>query len=504
MNTELENFEAEADPETPKLNLDVKVDTVSACERHVTVTVSREDIDRYFRDKFDEIAPKAEVPGFRLGKAPRQLLENRFRKQIANQVKGALLMDSFAQINEQQEFSAISEPDFDYEVINLPDEGPFIFEFNIEVRPDFELPEYKGMELKKYSTSATEQETDRAVNELLEEFGDLEPVDEPAELGDLVVVNVASYAEGKRLSHEEELEIRIKPTLSLADATIDGFDKLMVGAKAGETVKTSIVMGESSLNESLHGQTVELEFEVLDVKRLNTNDLESVAAKLGAQSVEELRAQIGNYQNKRLEYQQRQFMREQISELLTESAEWSLPNDLLKRQARRELERKVLEMRRSGFNESQIRAQENYLRQNAIAKTEMMLKEHFILERIAEVENIQETDEDYDLEIVQIAAQRNDSPRRVRAALERNGQMDALRNMIIEQKVIDLIVEHAKTVSVEPEPAAAGTLDDSTAIDFFVAGDGDSDIPEAKYDDQSENNLPSVGKTERKDGTRKS
>lgn len=118
-------------------------------------------------------------------------------------------------------------------------------------------------------------------------------------------------------------------------------------------------------------------------------------------------------------------------------------------------------------------------------KTETMLKEHFILERIAEAENIEETDADFQLEIAKIAAQRNDSPRRVRARLERSGQMDALRNMIIEQKVLALIEDNAKIKAVKPETDKAAA--ETVAIDFFVSGaNAGEEIPEAKYDDGGE------------------
>ncbi len=77
------------------------------------MTVPREDIDRYFDNEFSELMPKAAVPGFRAGHAPRKLVETRFRKDVAEQVKSSLLMDSMAQVNEEQDLSAISEPDFD-------------------------------------------------------------------------------------------------------------------------------------------------------------------------------------------------------------------------------------------------------------------------------------------------------------------------------------------------------------------------------------------------------
>src|SRR5204863_5047298 len=93
--TATENAEGEAPEESQepqKLNLDVKIDTKSACERHVTVTVPREDIERYYDKSYSELMTTAAIPGFRAGRAPRKLVEARFRKEVGDQVKGSLLM----------------------------------------------------------------------------------------------------------------------------------------------------------------------------------------------------------------------------------------------------------------------------------------------------------------------------------------------------------------------------------------------------------------------------
>src|SRR6185295_16732526 len=98
------------------------------------------DIERYFDKAFSDMMDKAAVPGFRAGRAPRKLVETRYRKDVSDQVKGSLLMDSMSQVTEDQKFSAISEPDFDPAAVEVPHEGAMTFEFNLEVRPDFELP----------------------------------------------------------------------------------------------------------------------------------------------------------------------------------------------------------------------------------------------------------------------------------------------------------------------------------------------------------------------------
>lgn len=491
MNTELENSDIEdqvADEKQP-LNLSVKVAETSACERHVTVSIPREDIERYFSERFDDLAPKAEVPGFRAGKAPRKLIENRFREQVEDQVKGSLLMDSLAQINDTEDFSAISEPDFDFESINIPDDGAMTYEFNIEVRPEFDMPDWKGMTLKRTEQEFSDEDVDAELVKLGAGSADMIPVDDAAEPDDFLVIDLVSSHDGKEISRASEQMVQLRSNLSFGDAQLEGFEKLMKGAKAGDKKSTKLKVSEYAENEEYQGEEVELEISLLDVKRMEVEDLAKIAERMGFETLDELRDLIRKNLESRLQYEQRQEIRDQISASLTESANWDLPKDLLKRQSKRELERALIELRSSGFSEQDIQAQENQLRQNVLKRTETMLKEHFILERIAEAENIEDEDADYELEIAKIAMQRNDSPRRVRARLERSGQMDALRNMIVEQKVIAKIEENAKFETVKSKGKEKG--DDTVAIDFFLSGARSGEtIPEAKYEDGGPEALP--------------
>ena len=91
--------ETEEAQESERLNLEVKIDSPSACQRHITVKIPHEDVERYFDQAFGELMPEAQVPGFRAGRAPRKLVEHRFRKEVKDQVKSSLLMDSMAQIS---------------------------------------------------------------------------------------------------------------------------------------------------------------------------------------------------------------------------------------------------------------------------------------------------------------------------------------------------------------------------------------------------------------------
>jgi trigger factor len=458
-----------------KLDLDVQVTNPSACERHVEVTISRADIDRYFDDAFGEMMPTAAVPGFRIGRAPRKVVENRFRDEVSDQVKSALLLDSLEQISEEQRFTAISEPNFDLEAVEVPKEGPMTFEFTIEVRPEFDMPEWKGLKLNRPVRDFTDADVEEQLSQMLARYGQLVPFDGAASEGDYVSVNITSTADGQQVARESEAVVRIRPTLSFRDAKLDGFDKLMKGVKEGDKKTAEVTLSKDAPNEELRGKKVTLEFEVLGVKKLKLPELnEEFLQELGGFSTEqELRDAIRKNLQRQLEYQQQKIARSQISSLLTKSADWELPPGLLQRQSARELERAVMELRRSGFSEAEIRARENMLRQNSAASTATALKEHFILERIAEDEKINEEESDYEKEIFLIAAQSGESPRRVRAQLEKRGLMDVLRNQIVERKVLELVQSQAKFKDEPYEPQKT----DTEAISMAAGGGTGGDIP---------------------------
>src|SRR3954471_24373141 len=458
-----------------KLELDVQVTNPSACERHVTVTISRADIDRYFDDAFGEMMPTAAVPGFRIGRAPRKVVEHRFRDEVSDQVKSALLLDSLEQISEEQRFTAISEPNFDLEAVEVPKEGKMTFEFTIEVRPEFDMPKWKGLKLNRPVRDFTDADINAQLEQMLSRYGQLVPHDGAAREGDYVSVNITSTADGQQIAHEPEAVVRIRPTLSFRDARLEGFDKLMDGVKEGDRRSAEVTLSNDAPNADLRGKKVNLEFEVLGVKKLKLPELtEDFLQELGGFATDaELRDAIRKNLQRQLEYQQQRIARTQISALLTKSADWELPPGLLQRQSARELERAVMELRRSGFSEAEIRARENLLRQNSTTSTATALKEHFILERIAEEEKIAEEESDYEKEIFLIAAQSGESPRRVRAQLEKRGLMDVLRNQIIERKVLELVQSQAKFKDEPYEPEKSTT----EAISIAAGGGTESEIP---------------------------
>ncbi len=473
----------------PLLALVVTIEKISTCQRRVKVLISREDINRYYDEAIGALMPSAQLPGFRPGRAPRSLVTTRLKSELSDQIRSKLLTDSMAQVSEQEKLSPISEPDFDIGAVVLPDEGPMMFEFSIEVRPEFDMPSWKGLSIKRPTRTISTLDVEDALTNLLRERGRLVPQEGAPVLGDLIVANLR-FIDGSdgnaELSAATEVEIVVRPKLSFADAELQGLDKLLQHAVADTTVTASVKLSAEAAIESLRGKDVTMELKVLEVKKLELPELTpELLAELGSfVSADALQVAVRQQLEKQLEWHRRRQVRQQVSSALTASAAWELPPDLLRRQSQRELERSILELRRSGFSDDAIRLHVNELRQTAMASTARSLKEHFILERIAEEESIADTAADYDEEIRAIAAQSSESPRRIRASLEKRGLMDVLRNQIIERKTVELITSQASFTDTPFEFQKP----DTEAIDHAVCGVlvGDQEIPTALHAEGAE------------------
>ena len=492
-----------ADDSKP-IQMEVKVESPQPCLREVVVTIPNVEVQRYMKDAYDEILPEANVPGFRAGRAPRRLVEKQFKDQVLDRVKGSLLMDSLSQVTEEQDFSAISEPDFDYNSIVLPEDGDFKFQFSVEVRPEFDTPDWKGLKFTRPVETIGDEEVAESLNKVLSRYATLEATDEAAEMGDRLLVT-AEFRDGDRtLTTMEEERVTLQSTLSFSDGRCEDFGKLMEGVTEGETRSGKVRISDAADDESWAGKEVDVEFEVVEVYKYDNPELTpAFLEELGDfESEDELNDFIRDSLQRQADYREQQVVREKVVELLAGSADFELPETLVSRQTSRELERKVLELRRNGFDEDSIRSFVNSARQNAKSSTEAALREHFILEQIAEELKIEADPEDYDAEIELIAQQSDMPTRRVRARLEKQGQMDALRNQIVERKVIEAIIAEA-TIKDEKVKSKGKEEDDEFAVYHSVlVTKNDDAIPEAKYDDSKLPGTTIEGKTIEKEKER--
>src|SRR5215212_9790889 len=132
-----------------KLEQTVEMKDVGPCKKHIKVTVARKDIDKRLDEKYAELVGDSIIPGFRPGKAPREIVVRKFKKDVEDQVKAQVLLGSLEQLAEENDIAPLSPPNLNPNTIVIPDKGDFVYEFEVEVRPSFDLPEYKKLKLKR-------------------------------------------------------------------------------------------------------------------------------------------------------------------------------------------------------------------------------------------------------------------------------------------------------------------------------------------------------------------
>jgi trigger factor len=438
--------------EKRKLEMQVEIKKSGPCKKHVHVRVPRSEIDRFYHDTVHEKVSSTAIPGFREGHAPERLIEKRFRDELATQVKQRVLFESMEQLSDNKELDPINEPDLDVEAIEIPEQGDFEYEFDVEVRPEFDLPNYDGLKIERPVREITESDIERHAESYLSQYGQLVPHEGPVEGGDVVSLSIETERDGQKLLEVAECSVRVRPVLRFTDAELNGFDKLMRGAHSGDERTTSVTVSPEAEVVELRGEKIAVRFRVLDVKRGRKPELnKELLERIGVASEEELHDEVKAGLERRVTFEQRQAVREQVLEKITESASWDLPEQLVRRQVENALRRTILEMQQAGFTTREIQARENQLRQNALTTTRRALKEHFILDKIAEKESVEVLPGDIDTEIKWMAQQRGESPRRVRARMEKSGMIENLEAQIRERKAVDIILDRAKYNDVPME-----------------------------------------------------
>ena len=167
------------------------------------------------------------------------------------------------------------------------------------------------------------------------------------------------------------------------------------------------------------------------------------------------------------------------------ASSWELPTDMLMRQAKKAMSRRIMEMREAGMSEDEIRARHRLLERDVLQSTTLALKEHFVLQKIAEVEKIEIDDDEVDAEIERMAAQTGESPRKVRAQMEREDLIETLATQLIERKALDLILGSAEYTDVPLEPEKSMAASEAQAVEGEMK-DPTAAPPEQQKDEDEE------------------
>lgn len=448
----------EQETATPKNT--ITIEEAGPCKKKVVIEIPEEAIESAADKQYESLRKEAAVPGFRKGRAPRRLLEKRFGKETSEQIKLKLLTDASDSAIKDNKLSVLSEPDIDYEKIELPAAGPMKFDFEIEVRPEFDLPPLEGITVEKTKLEVTDEQIDREVEQLRKWSGVWTPREAgEVELNDQIIADATLKADD---AEEEEkldnIEIYVRKNGFVGAIPVEKLDELLVGAKADDTRGTSVDVPKTYFREEYRGKKVDIQITIRDIKWLKPAEVnEGLFKKFGVEDENELREKFRDILQGRLEQQVRAEMAEQIYKYMLDNTDFDLPVDVVADQATTLLQRQHVSLIKRGLGPEQIEEQMEQLRAGSEEQAKEQLKTFFIMDKVADKLEIEVTEEEVNGHIAQLAVQRGLRPERMREQMLRDGSLTQFRLQVREDKCIAKLLESAKITEVKPKEKAKET-----------------------------------------------
>jgi len=451
---ESEQPEAQKEEETPEPKDIVTIEEAGPCKKKVTIEIVQEKIKKAIDEQYDELGKEALVPGFRKGRAPRRLLEKRFGKETTEQIKLTLLSDASKSAIEENKLQTLGEPDIDVENIEMPDEGSLIFDFEVEVRPEFDLPQLEGIPVTRTKLEVTDEQIDREIEQMQRWSGVWTPREEGSvELEDQIIADAILKIE--EIEEEEKLdniEIHVRKNGFVGTIPVEKLDELLVGAKTDQTKETTVEVPKTFFREEYRGKKVDIQISIKDIKWLKPAELdENLLKHYGVENKDELREKIHDTLHDRLEAQGRAEMTEQISKYLLDKTELDLPVNIVAEQASSVLQRQYTNLLMRGLSREQIGEQIEQLQAGSEQQAEQQLKTFFIMDKIADKLEIDVSKEEINGHIAQLATQRGQRPEKMKEDMERNGSLVQLTLEVRQDKCISKLLETAAITEKKPE-----------------------------------------------------
>jgi trigger factor len=444
--------------EAAELKNTVTIEGAGPCRKKIIIEIPEQKIKKATNEQYETLRKEALVPGFRKGRAPRRLLERRFGKETTEQVKLKLLADASEAAVKDSELKTIGEPDIDFEKIELPAEGPLKFDFEVEVRPEFELPGLEGIPVTRTALEVTDEQIDRQIEQERRWSGiwTPRPDDVPAELDDQIIAEVVLKVEAVEEEQKlDNVEIYVRQNGFVGVIPVEGLDKLLVGAKAGDTRQTSVEVPKTFFREEYRGKKVDIQIAVKDIKWLKPAELdENLLKRHGVENEDELRDKIQDILQSQLETQGRTKMREQIDKYLLDNTDFDLPLDVVAQQASSVLQRQYTNLLLRGLSREQIAEQIEQLQAGSEQQAKQQLKTFFIMDKVADKLGISVSDEEINGHIAQLAMQRGQRPERMREEMARNGSLAQFSLEVRQDKCIAKLLETATITETKAEKKA--------------------------------------------------
>jgi trigger factor len=397
-----------------------------------------------------QLAGTVNVPGFRKGHAPVSVIKTRFKNEIRGEVVQNLVPRAINEAINEKQLNVIGEPDIHLDPnagLDKLGDAPLAIHAHVEVMPDVTLGEYKGLEVARRVRPVTDETVEKMIEELREQSASLQPVeDRGAQEGDTVTVNFSGkYIEPPA---EEDIKAEDVDVVVGGDGVLQDFTDQLTGTRADDAKTFRVKYPEDFSSKGLAGKEIEYTANVTAVRRKELPEMDDEWAKSfgeeGIETVASLREKLREQLEERARFESDHRLRDELMTKLTGAHEFELPDTLVEYQSRRLLETTVRDMAQRGMDPRQSGVNWEGMQGMFRARAEDDLRSSMLLERVADAENIEPSDEEINQEIEAIAAASRQTAEQVRAALTKQGGERSIADRLRHRKALDLLVENAK------------------------------------------------------------
>ncbi len=414
----------------------------------LTIEVSPEEFDKALDQAFKKVSKDVQIPGFRKGKIPRKIFENRFGvESLYQDAVDIVLPDAYMKAIEETNIEPVAQPEVDIETI---EQGkPLVFTAKVTVKPEVKLGEYKGLEVEEQSVEVTDEDVEKEIEHQREHHAELVVKEEgTVEEGDTVVIDFEGFLGdepfegGKGENHSLEIG---------SGQFIPGFEEQLVGKKAEEDTEISLTFPEDYHAEELAGKEATFKVKIHEIKSKELPELDDEFAKDIDEEVETL-DELKKKKKEELEEQKKQEAenqkRETLLEKASENAEVVIPEAMVDTELdqmvkefeqRLQMQGMTLEMY-SQFSGQDVDALKEQMKEDA----EKRVKTNLTLEAIVENEDLEVSEDDLNAELENMASMYGTDIEQLKQML--GGNTDALKGELKMRKAIDFLVENSKTV----------------------------------------------------------
>jgi trigger factor len=418
----------------------------------VRVEVDAKAVDEAFESTAKDFQKQAALPGFRPGKAPKEMVLKKYEKDIQDEVKRKLIGDSYRKAIEEKKIDVLGHPDI--EEIQFGRGQTLQFAATIETEPEFQLPEYKGLPIKREARSVTDADVARAIDLLREQQVKFEKVERELRTADIAVVNYTGTCEGKPIADIAPTAKGLTEKKSFwvemqSNSFIPGFSDQLLGAKAGDKRTVNVDFPADFVTKELAGKKGVFEVEVIEVKEkvLPTVD-DAFAKSFDAENLEKLREGVRRDLENELKYKQDRDTRTQIIRSLLNRVNFELPETALAHETRNVVYDLVRENTKRGVSRDVIEKEKDQIYSVAANSARDRVKLAFLVQRIAEKEDIKVAQEEILRRVQTLAAMYQIAPDKFLKDLQKRNGLVEIYDQLAHDKVMEFLENNAKVETV--------------------------------------------------------